>query len=142
MKIATRKSAQGTLPKRDQLMSERQRAASLRTLFPEIEQLRIELIFSDPTARSAPPSPQLHTLFSAASAYFRFACPCADCDGDFDLTEAVTTLVTNSAGRGRATLFRGHLSCHGMRFPGHALHQSGCSMQLSFELSSEPYRPE
>lgn len=121
-------------------MSERQRAAPLRTLFPEIEKLRIELIFTDPTGRSAPPSPQLHTLFSAASAFFRFACPCADCNGDFDLTEAVTSLITSNAGGARATSFRGHLSCHGMRFPGHAVHQSSCSMQVSFQVLLEPYR--
>jgi len=120
-------------------MSERQRAATLRKLFPGIEQLRIELVFNDPNARTPSPSPQLHTLFSAASAFFRFACPCADCDGDFDLTDAVTSLLTSSAGRERATCLDGHLSCHGMRFRDLGAHQSRCSMQLNFQVKSEPH---
>ena len=120
-------------------MNERQRAATLRKLFPEIEQLRIELVFKDPNARTPPPSPQLHTLFSAAAAFFRFACPCADCDGDFDLTEAVTSLIKSGAGRECATCLDGHLSCHGMRFRDHGTHQSRCSMQLEFQVISEPH---
>ena len=140
MKIAARTSSNSTPPRREQLMNEHQRAASLRELFPEIEQLRIELVFNDPNGRSAPPSPQLHTLFSAASAFFRFACPCADCDGDFDLTEAVTGLIRSSAGRKRVTSRGGHLSCHGVRFRDLPVHQSSCSMQVNFELQAEPHR--
>lgn len=122
-------------------MSEHLCAATLSQLFPEIEQLRIELVFNDPDARSPPPSPQVRTLYSAASAFFRFACPCADCDGDFDLTDAVTTLITNGAGRRkRAASLEGHLSCHGVRFRDHALHQTCCHMQLSFQLRIEPHR--
>ena len=121
-------------------MSEHVRAQPLRKLFPDIEQLRIELLFHDPETHLPPPSPQLRTLYPAAPAFFRFACPCADCDGDFDLTDAVATLMTNSGGR--ATSFPGQLSCRGVRFRDHALHQSPCSMQLSFKLRAEPRRTE
>ena len=139
MRIAARKASNGPVPRREQLMSEHQRAATLRNLFPEIEELRIELVFRDPAAR-APPSPQLHTLYSAATAFFRFACPCADCDGDFDLTDAVTTLVANSAGRKRASSISGQLSCQGMRFRDHGTHQASCSMQLSYQIHSKARR--
>ena len=121
-------------------MSERMRAARLRALFPQIEQLRIDLVFSDPNARS-PPSPQRHTLYSSAPAFFRFACPCADCDGDFDLTAAVTSLITNPPERTRADTLDGHLSCQGLRFRDHAVYQTSCPMQLSFQLHFEPLRP-
>lgn len=142
MRFTARKNPNSILPRREQLMSEHLCAATLSQLFPEIEQLRIELVFNDPDARSPPPSPQVRTLYSAASAFFRFACPCADCDGDFDLTDAVTTLITNGAGRRkRAASLEGHLSCHGVRFRDHALHhQTCCHMQLSFQLRIEPHR--
>jgi hypothetical protein len=137
MRIAARKTPNGTLPKREQLMSEHQRAAPLSRLFPEIEQLRIELVFNDPQARSPPPSPQLRTLYSAAPAFFRFACPCADCDGDFDLTDAVTAFITDGAGRKRVASVNGQLACHGVRFRDHAGHQTSCQMQLNFQLRTE-----
>lgn len=121
-------------------MSEHLRAAALSKVFPEIEQLRIELVFNDPNARSQPPSPQLRTLYSAAPAFFRFACPCADCDGDFDLTDAVTALISSGAGRARASSIDGHLSCRGVRFRDHPVHQTHCQMQLSFQLRTEPRR--
>jgi hypothetical protein len=121
-------------------MSEHVRAAALSKVFPEIEQLRIELVFNDPNGRSQPPSPQLRTLYSAAPAFFRFACPCADCDGDFDLTDAVTTLISSGAGRARASSIDGHLSCRGVRFRDHPVHQTRCQMQLSFQLRTEPRR--
>ena len=142
MKLAARKAAKAIVLRREQLTSEHLRADPLRKLFPDIEHLRIELLFHDPETHLPPPSPQLRTLFSAAPAFFRFACPCSDCDGDFDLTDAVTTLITNSAGRNRATSCTGQLSCHGVRFRDHALHQSSCSMQLSFKLRAEPRRTE
>lgn len=127
-------AARGTLSRREQLTSEHLRAEPLRKLFPEIDQLRIELVFHDPKTELAP-SPQLHTLFAAAPAFFRFACPCADCDGDFDLTDAVTTLMTNPAGRKRVAT--GQLFCAGVRFRDHTLLHSSCGMQLSFQLLFE-----
>jgi hypothetical protein len=142
MRLAARKNATVMLPRREQLMSEHVRAQPLRKLFPDIEQLRIELLFHDPETQLPPPSPQLRTLYPAAPAFFRFACPCADCDGDFDLTDAVATLMTDSGGRKRAASFTGQLSCRGVRFRDHALHQSSCSMQLSFQLYAEPSRTE
>jgi hypothetical protein len=139
MRVAARKTQNGTVPKREQLMSEHQRAAPLSKLFPQIEQLRIELVFNDPNARSPPPSPQLRTLYSAAPAFFRFTCPCADCDGDFDLTEAVTALITGGAGRKRVSSLDGQLRCQGVRFRDHTGHQTACQMQLSFRLRIQPH---
>jgi hypothetical protein len=140
MKLAARKNSTATLARREQLLSEHLRAEPLRKIFPGFEQLRIELLFHDPQTHLPPPSPQLRTLFPAAPAFFRFACPCADCDGEFDLTDAVTTLMTNPASRTRATSFSGQLSCKGVRFRDHVVHQSSCSMQVSFQLLAEPRR--
>jgi hypothetical protein len=142
MKLAARKTPTAIRARREQLTSEHLRAEPLRKLFPDFAQLRIELLFHDPETHLPPPSPQLRTLFPAAPAFFRFACPCADCDGEFDLTEAVTALMTSSAGRTRATSSAGHLSCRGVRFRDHAEHQSSCSMQVSFQLRAERSRTE
>jgi hypothetical protein len=142
MKIAARKSVNGAMARREQLVSERARAATLRMLFPEIGQLRLELAFNDPSKGSTQPSPQLHTLYSAAPAFLRFACPCADCDGDFDLTESVTKLIASAPGHRRAASLAGNLSCRGVRFREHATLEIACPMQLTFRLSAEPHKPE
>lgn len=141
MRIAARKAPSGAIPRRERLINDRSRAGALRLRFPTIEQLRIELVFNEPDGRSTLPSPQLHTLFGAASAFFRFPCPCADCDGDFDLTEAVNRLITDAARQGRAASVSGHSRCQGMRFRDHAVHQSSCPMQLQFELLAQPRHP-
>ena len=137
MRITARKSSKIT--GRERLMNERTRSAPLREVFPNVDQLRIELVFNDASAFI--PSPQLHTLYPAASAFFRFACPCADCDGDFDLTDAVASLLLeSSAGRRRVDASSsGRMDCQGVRLRDMA-GQKVCPMQLSFRLVSAAVR--
>ena len=137
MRITARKSSKIT--GRERLMNERTRCAPLREVFPNVDQLRIELVFNDASAFI--PSPQLHTLYPAASAFFRFACPCADCDGDFDLTDAVASLLLeSSAGRRRIDASStGRMDCQGVRLRDMA-GQKVCPMQLSFRLISAAVR--
>lgn len=118
--------------RREQMLKERAQAPPLRDAFPQVGQLRAELTFSDPRAQS--PSPQVHTLYPAAPAFFRFPCPCADCDGDFDLTAAVKSLLNGATTRQRAV--SGQVVCDGARFRGPA--DTACSMQLAFRLVSLP----
>jgi hypothetical protein len=132
MRIATRKSSK--ISGRERLMLERTRSAPLREMFPDVDQLRIELVFDDASAFI--PSPQLHTLYPAASAFFRFACPCADCDGEFDLSGAVASLLENSTGRERIDVSSGgRMHCPGVRLRDMA-GQRICPMQLRFRLVS------
>jgi hypothetical protein len=136
MRITARKSTKIT--GRERLMNERTRSAPLREVFPNVGQLRIELVFND--ASAFVPSPQLHTLYPAASAFFRFACPCADCDGDFDLSGAVASLLEASAGRRRIEASSsGRMDCPGVRLRDMA-GQKICPMQLSFRLVSAAAR--
>ncbi len=114
------------------MLKERAQAAPLHDIFPRVGQLRVELTFSDPRAQS--PSPQVHTLYPAAPAFFRFACPCADCDGDFDLTAAVKSLLYGAPPRQCA--ISGQVVCDGARFRGPA--DTACSVQLAFRLESLP----
>jgi hypothetical protein len=75
----------------------------------------------------------VHTLFPAARAFFRFACTCNDCDGDYDLGTAVTDLLNRTA-RG-TQVAHGTLACDGVRrdLPRNA---SGCSVQIDYQLTS------
>jgi hypothetical protein len=130
MRITARKSSKIT--GRERLLNERTRSAPLRDVFPNVDQLRIELVFND--ASAFVPSPQLHTLFPAASAFFRFACPCADCDGDFDLSGAVASLLEASSARRRIEASSsGRMDCQGVRLRDMA-GQRVCPMQLNFRL--------
>jgi hypothetical protein len=114
------------------MFRERADAAALRKIFPDIEQLRVELTFSDSRARA--PSPQVHTLYPPAPAFFRFPCPCPNCDGDFDLTAVVRQLLTGSSSSEQG--LRGQLSCGGTRFRGPL--DATCSVALDFRLTSAP----
>ncbi|HVN45511.1 MAG TPA: hypothetical protein VMT66_09660 [Steroidobacteraceae bacterium] len=53
---------------------------------------------------------QSHTRHAAACAFFAFPCPYADCDGQFDLSTAVTNAVANPVHR-----TTGELQCSGTR---------------------------
>jgi hypothetical protein len=135
MKIAVRKTVNAAAQRREQMLSERNRSAALRRVYPEVAQLRIELVFSDLGDHT--PSPQRHILYPAAPAFFRFACPCADCDADFDLMPVVAKLLDGAAGRKRAATVSGQMSCHGVRLRDRA-GSNECSMQLKFQLLAAP----
>src|SRR5579862_8007944 len=71
----------------DQLRRARAAARVMRTAFPEVEQLRIELSFEDQSSVS--PTAQAHVLYPPAPAFFTYLCPYSDCDGQFELEDAV-----------------------------------------------------
>lgn len=128
MKLAAAKSPKGVIPRREQMSYARAQSAAMRKAYPQIGQLQIELAFG--ATRSVVPSPQVHTLYPAAAAFFRFACPCADCDGDFDLTDAITAMAKSGS-----LTSRGQLVCDGTRhdrLPG----GTACSVRLDYRLTS------
>jgi hypothetical protein len=135
--MAARKSAGVSLLRRDQMLRERMQTPALRQVFPEVGHLRIELSFDDVIAHR--PSPQQHTLFPAAAAFFRFVCPCTDCDGDFDLKPAVTALLKNATWRKHDSITAsGKLSCDGVRIRDRGTEHKACSIQLNFKLIATP----
>jgi hypothetical protein len=125
-----RKSANPAVRRRELMLAERNRSAVLRKVYPHLGHLRIELIFND--SSDHPPSPQQHTLYPAAPAFFRFPCPCADCDADFDLMPVVAKLLDRVPGRDRATV-SGQMPCGGVRLRDR-ISSKTCSMQLRFQL--------
>jgi hypothetical protein len=137
MRMAARKSPGVSLLRRDQMLRERMQSPPLRQVFPEVGHLRIELSFDDVIAHR--PSPQQHTLFPAAAAFFRFVCPCTDCDGDFDLKPAVTALLKNATWRKQDGITSaGKLSCDGVRIRDRGTEHKACSIQLNFKLIATP----
>jgi len=135
MKLATRKAVSISEQRRNRLQSDRARALALRDTFPHVGTVRIELTFNDQSENA--PSPQLHTLYPGARAFFRFACPCAECDGDFDLAPAVTALL-NEAGRSRRAAdrsVRGQLHCQGVRLRDRATSRP-CPIELDYRLTA------
>lgn len=128
MRLAAARNPKGPVPRREQMLHERTRSVAMRDAFPKMEQLRIELAFGDAGGR--PPSPQVHTLYPAAAAFFRFACPCADCNGDFDLSDAVSALAKSGV-----LGSRGQLVCDGTRRD-RPLGSTACSLRLDYRLTS------
>lgn len=135
MKLTSRKAVSVSDQRRNQLQLDRQRAVAVRDLYPSLGYLRVSLVFNDGSRRT--PSPQSHTFFPAARAFFRFACPCADCDGDFDLREPVGALIGGlpAGKRAAARNAKGRLSCEGVRLRDRVGGQP-CSMTLEYQLTA------
>jgi hypothetical protein len=128
------KLAPARLTDRRNNMRERQRrdrAATqlMRDRYPQIASLRLDFDFSD----SGPftPAPQVTVLHPPARTYFFFPCPYADCDGEFDLTEAVTRLM-----REDETHAGGQLTCCGQRTREKQQH-SPCQLMLEYTIVAQ-----
>lgn len=135
MRAPVRKSVNAAAQRRELLLRDRNRSAALRGLYPAVAQLQIELIFSDLGKHT--PSPQRHTLYPPAAAFFRFACPCSDCDADFDLMPFVANLLEGVSGCQRPTTLSGQISCGGVRLRDRG-GSNACSMRLEFKLLAVP----
>src|SRR5471030_566741 len=116
MKIAARKNSSLDEQRRYRRQYDRDRSPALRSAFPQLLQLNIELSFGDRTGaapKEVVPSSQSHAFYPPAQAFFRFRCPCADCDGEFDLTTNVAQLAATT-GRGSRTV-TAQVHCSGTR---------------------------
>ncbi|MCC7464304.1 MAG: hypothetical protein IT480_17815 [Gammaproteobacteria bacterium] len=140
MKLATRKVVGISAQRRLQLQAARAGAPTLRERFPHIGTVRIELRFEEPGGIT--PSPQQHTLYPSARAFFRFACPCAECDGDFDLAPAIAAMLVPAGpqGPGAGRPVSGRLSCEGWRARERA-NGRPCPTELHYRLSMSAADP-
>lgn len=96
---------------RDRLKQDFARAASLRELYPQLAEVRVEFEFQDGTTRT--PSPQSFSYFPAARGFFRYSCPCHSCSGEFDLSPYIAELAEKSSRKPRARSIS--VSCTGQR---------------------------
>ena len=113
---------------REQLRRDRAAAQTLRSTFPLLGQIRIDLVFEDPNGVS--PARQTHVLHPAARAFFEFPCPYSHCDGKFDLSRFARD-AANQAGAQIA----GTLECSGTRPRCNAARQP-CGLLLSYGIAS------
>lgn len=123
MKFAGVASASGREAMRERQRRGRTGAPAIRARYPKLTALQVEFDFSDQSEFL--PSPQVTVFHPPAPAYFCFACPYSDCDGEFNLTEAVDLAV-----RSRGEPARGQVQCAGTRHRGIA-----CTLCLEYSIS-------
>lgn len=122
---------------RERLRQEFSRAAPLREIYPGLAELRVEFEFQDNTARA--PSAQTYAYFPPARGFFRFACPCHSCSGEFDLTGYVSELAAKDGGPQRSRSIS--LSCTGQR--AHEVNlRADCTISAHVRVSATLQKPE
>lgn len=129
MKLTSRKAPTFGEQRRAGRQNDRLQAPAMRSRFANIAKLQIDLTFLGLT--NPPPSPQSHCFFPPARAFFRFACPCSECDGEFDLSASVAELAEVKRPSARTT--SGRMSCEGVHFRERTT-AAPCPMALSWRL--------
>jgi hypothetical protein len=103
-------------------------ALSLRERFPRVEQLVLDMSFTDPKAIGTY-SPQMRSYSAPAKAFFAFACPRTLCvHGGFDLDPLIVTLLGS-----HRTSASGVLKCQGWVHPQHT-ESARCLLQMHYDL--------
>jgi hypothetical protein len=95
----------------------------MRLAYPRAIEVRIELNFV--ASRAQPSAAELHVLYPPAQAFFRFACPHGDCNGQIDLTGSISSAFARSA-----YTIAGTLTCSGLR-GGRA-----CGLELEYDVNT------
>jgi hypothetical protein len=129
VKFAVATKANGREQMRERQRRDRAATPTLRARFPQFEQLRIDLEFSDDGPFT--PAPQVNVLHPPARAYFAFPCPYADCNGEFDLSGPVDALA--HAGQVRSA---GKMSCEGQRHR-NLDGRSPCKLALDYTITAQ-----
>jgi hypothetical protein len=118
---------------RQRWLRDRAAARTVRSAFPGVERIRVDLTFRDTATLS--PGAQSHALHPAARAFFEFLCPHADCDGTFDLSAAVGSVMTDASSHADGTL-----DCKGMR-PRPGLTKGPCGVSVRYTIVAQ-YRAQ
>jgi hypothetical protein len=124
MKFATAATS-GRAAKNERQRRDRAAAPLLRTSYPRLATLQLDFEFNDNTEFL--PSPQVTVLHPPARAYFCFACPYGDCDGEFDLRSPVDRMV--SADEASCD---GQMQCTGTRHAG-----ARCTLRLDYSIGAQ-----
>ncbi len=128
MRLSSLSPAAARQQRLDRLRRDRTAAQVLRSAFPDVEHLRLDLSF-DGAARGTPAA-QSHVLHPPARAFFEFPCPYADCDGQFNLTAEVTAAVASTTHQSAGTV-----ECSGLRAHDHATKQP-CKLRLKYTITA------
>jgi hypothetical protein len=114
---------------RQRWLRDRAGAQTLRSAFPDVERICVDLTFRD--GAGAPPGAQSHAVHPAARAFFEFLCPHADCDGTFDLTAAVNLVMSDASSHANGTL-----ACKGTR-PRPGLTKGPCAVTVQYAIAAQ-----
>lgn len=128
MRLAPPSAAAARQERSDRLRRDRAAARALRSAFPEIQQLRLDMQFEGNAANI--PAAQSHVLYPPALAFFVFPCPYADCDGQFDLIAAVNAALADPSHR-----VEGVLECSGTRV-GERASKQPCPLRLLHRITA------
>jgi hypothetical protein len=130
MRLAPSRNLDARQQRAEQLRRDRAASQSLRVAFPAVQQLRLELKFVGTTANA--PGSQSHVLHPPARAFFTFPCPYANCDGQYDLTDAVNAALDHPSHRAE-----GMLECRGLRAQKYDSKQP-CQLHLFYTVTATP----
>ena len=133
MKLSSGAPAAPRLQRQELLRRARAAAQPLRAAFPAVQALRLELKFEGPVSNV--PATQAHVLYPPAAAFFEFACPYADCDGRFDLTQAVESTLRRSGHQAH-----GVLECSGLRVRQRGAREP-CGLRLEYQIQTTYQAP-
>ena len=111
---------------RQRWLRDRAAALTVRSAFPGVERIRVDLTFRDTAALS--PGAQSHAVYPGARAFFEFLCPHADCDGTFDLTAAVCLVMADASAHTDGTL-----DCKGTR-PRPGMTKGPCGVSVRYTI--------
>ncbi len=116
---------------RDRLKIECGTAPSLRQLYPQLAEVRVEFEFEDGTERA--PSDLSFAYFPAARAFFRYACPCHTCNGEFDLIAQIAGLVERPGNPRRTSRITQSCTGHRLQASGD---DGGCPVKARIRVST------
>ena len=128
MKLAPFSAAAVRQERSERLRHGREAAQALRSAFPSVQQLRLDMRFEG-TGTNTPTS-QSHVLYPPARAFFMFPCPYADCDGQFDLTADVNAALADRSPRAESVL-----ECPGFRV-GERATRHPCLLRLVHRITA------
>ncbi len=127
MRLVTRSRRSPLEKQLDRAQRRRAAAGTFAENFPLVERIRLELHPMDPGVAS--PVRQLHELFPPAASVLVFNCPHGDCDGFFDLTDAVDGVLRAGAAEGA-----GAEECRGTR-PAPGVTRRPCRLKLGYRFT-------
>jgi hypothetical protein len=133
MRIPSRTPESARQQRREQSRRDRAAAQTLRSAFPAVERIRVELKFRD--AATASPAGQSHVMHPPARAFFEFPCPYADCDGKFDLSSIATLVMAHSSLHAEGTL-----ECDGVRSRD-GLTKQPCGLRVDYTVAAQYQTP-
>src|ERR1700688_163099 len=129
MKLTSRKLPTFGEQRRAGRQNDRLQAPAMRSRYAVVAKQQIDLNFAGMSR--PPPLPQSHRYYPRARAFSRFACPCSECAGEFDLSASVAGLAEMKQPSARTA--SGRLGCGGMHFRERAT-PAPCPMVLSWRL--------